>query len=154
MDIILHGGMVSAVILVAGFSLVRLNIITRVRSGLCYWRGWVFGVGEQGRAGVGVENVGRAQRAGRGKSPACEGSIKRLAADSKGGGALRGAAESVNQGGNSGVVHGGVSRARLRLVVYAQSPDGCQLLVALIWQCCDGRPYKGQSVFSMPVIRG
>lgn len=150
MDVILHGGMVSAVVLVAGFSLVRLSIMQRVRSGLCYWRGGVFGVGEQGRAGVGVESVGGAQRAGRGKSPACEGSIKRLAADSKGGGAGRDDRVVFDEFGNKWVLHDRVPvrRARRRLVV-----EGHLLRTLRNSQFVVDRSRSGQSVFSMPLVR-
>ena len=147
MDIILHGGMLSAVVLVAGFSLVRLNIIKRARYGLRYWRGWVFGVGEQGRAGVGVENGGGVQRAGRGKSPACEGSVKRLAADSKGGGAGRAARVVFDEFGNKWVLYDRVPvrRARRRLVV-----EGHLLRTLRNSKFVVDRSRSGQSVFSMP----
>lgn len=123
------------------------RIICRVVTGYVKFAGKVGGGVEYWRGGVIGKKGGGAQCDGVGEFASLHGGSEGLAGNAKSGGALGGASVLADKCGN----HGVISKARQRVVPYAQSPDGCQMLVALVWQCCDGRPYKGQSVFSMPL---
>lgn len=162
MNIFMHRGIVDifaavALIVVTFGVLMRLNIIQRRRGknfgwlagqgrgGVEYWRGRVFGVGEQSRAGFDVEKSGGVQRGVSGKPASLEGGVKGLAGHAKGGGAFGSAAVGGNQLGNQGFLHGGgLHRARLRLEI-----KGCHLKTVLVRQFLDDETIKGQSVFSM-----
>lgn len=136
------------IICILGGSYVKLA--GKIRGGFAYWRGGVFGgVGGAGLQGVNAEKGGSAGACVGAKALQVNGFAHSLPGDAKGSGAGGGAAVAPEKCVNDGVSHGGISKARQRVVVYAQSPDGCQLLVACIWQCCAGRPYRGQSVFSI-----
>lgn len=118
-----------------------VKLAGKISGGVEYWRGGVMGEDGRGFGGEGGREVA-----------AVHGGAYRLPGYAEGGGG-GGAAVASDKSGDGVVVHG-VSKARRRVVPYASSSDGCQILVALVWQCCDGRPYKGQSVFSMTLGKG
>jgi len=109
-----------------------------VIGGFAYWEGRVF-----------EKQSGGAKGAGRGELAALHGGIECLAGNAKGAGGLRGAAVAFDKSGNGFINHGGVQRARRRVVVFG-AVIGCQLQTSRICQFVAGRSNKGQSVFSMP----
>lgn len=152
----------SAIMTGAFFVVVALYIIqsrrlglfffARVRGGVEFWRGRVFGgVVEQGGGGVEVEQGGGAKRGTFGKAAAGSGLAVGLPADAKGGGA----------GGAAGVAgfeqfkklgHGAglpVHRARRRVVV-SPSWDRFAFPACLRQRVVDGAE-KGQLVSFMPL---
>lgn len=94
------------------FSIARFNIIQRqriiifrrVRAGVCYWRGRVFGVGEQGSAGVDTENGSGADCGAVGQTAAGRGLAVGLPGNAERSGALRGAGVAAGEG-NKKVFH-------------------------------------------------
>lgn len=124
--------------------------------GVEYWRGQVSGgagVGLEGFAGVYAKQSGGGYRGLFAQMLAGKRGIEGLAGDAKRGGGFGGAGVVSDKGGDNSVSHGSVSKARWRVMVFAQSPDG-QMKIALIRQRLGDDKTRGQLVLTIPRAGG
>lgn len=160
MNIFWQGGIVVICYLLSLVIVDRLYIIQsmwgwvrgQVRAGIDYWRGQVSGgcgVGEQGGAFVDTEKAGSMDSCIVRKPVALHCGVETLPGNAKGRSASGAAIEVGDKSSNQSIFHGGVQRARRRLVVYAQSADGLQMKIALVSKFGADIKQTGQSVISI-----
>jgi hypothetical protein len=112
-------------------------------------------VGEQGGAGVELEQGGSAQGVVVGESAALDSGVEGLPGNAQGSGAAGTATVAANQLVNQGVVHDRLREARRRVVVYGGLVGTrCQMKITRVGQFVVAKSRAGQSVFFMPLARG